>query len=166
MNPLPAGPTTGDQSSPEAVAALEDASGLVAGTILLTADGEMPVEFITAGDRIITRDAGLVRLAGVALIRDRRHAIHFAAGSLGDTRPETDLILPAAQRVLIRDWRARALFGTAQAIVRAGALVDGEFIRHLGPRDMSLCMLRFNRPHIVYAGGLEVAVDEPRAAPT
>lgn len=130
--------------------------GLTEGTIVLTADGEIPVEFLTPGDRIVTRGTGLVPLAGVTRSSGMTRRILFAAGSLGHTRPESDLILPADQRVLVRDWRAAALAGRAQAALRAAALVDGEFIRDLGPGRVRLFQLRFDRPQVIYAGGMEV----------
>jgi Hint domain len=131
--------------------------GFLSGTILLTQDGEMPVEFISDGDKIITRDAGFVRVTKVEQSRQLVRAISFAAGSLGDTRPDQDLILPAGQDVLIRDWRAKAMFGTERALVRADALIDGEFIRDLGLRPLDLHQLHFDTPHILFAGGLELA---------
>lgn len=132
-------------------------AGITAGTVLLTGDGDMPVEFLSEGDRVITRDAGMARVRGVAHIRLSARAIAIRAGSLGDTRPEDDLILPAGQKLLIRDWRAPAMFNAVNALVPAGALVDGEFIRDLGLRQLDLVTLHFERPHIVYAGGLELA---------
>ncbi len=134
-------------------------AGFVSGTILLTQEGEMPVEFLSPGDRIITRDAGMVTLESVRHRRVTTRAISFAAGSLGDTRPQTDLVLPAAQMVLIRDWRAMALFGVNHAIARADALVDGEFICDLGPQKMLLHQLNFADQHIVYGGGLELSCE-------
>lgn len=132
-------------------------AGFVSGTILLTQEGEMPVEFLSPGDRIITRDAGMVRLQNIRHRRVLTRAISFAAGSLGDTRPDCDLVLPAAQMVLIRDWRAQAMFGVDQAETRADRLVDEEFICDLGPQKMLLHQLQFGDPHIVYAGGLELS---------
>ncbi|SDC91394.1 Hint domain-containing protein [Ruegeria marina] len=132
-------------------------AGFLAGTILLTQDGELPVEFLSPGDRIISRDRGLVPLRHITRAPQTVRAIRFAAGSLGDTRPDCDLVLPAGQPVLIRDWRAQALFGTRQALVRADALVDGEFVCDLGPRVLHLFQLHFDVNHVLYAGGLEVA---------
>ncbi|MEX0318433.1 MAG: Hint domain-containing protein [Ruegeria sp.] len=132
-------------------------AGFLPGTLLLTQDGELPVEYLSKGDRIITRNAGLVRIAGIGHGKQRVRAIRFAAGSSGDTRPESDLTLPAGQQVLVRDWRAQAMFGRKQALVRADALVDGMFVRDLGTRDLSLFQLYFDASHILYAGGFELA---------
>ncbi|WP_299628322.1 Hint domain-containing protein [uncultured Tateyamaria sp.] len=132
--------------------------GLVAGTILLTADGEIPVEYLSAGDRVITRNAGMVALTSVQSTRITTEAVAIAAGSLGDTRPEHNVMLPAAQMVLVRDWRAKALRGASQAVMPAGCLIDDEYITSLGPREMTLVQLGFDAPHVVYADGLELSV--------
>lgn len=133
------------------------AACVIAGTILLTQDGEIPVDYLAAGDRIITHDAGLVTLHSVERTRCWLPAVQITAGSLGDMRPEDDLILPAAQTVLIRDWRAQAMFGVPQAVVEAGALVDGAYVLDQGLRSLDICVLRFDHRHVIYAGGLELA---------
>jgi Hint domain len=135
----------------------ESETGFAAGTIILTQEGEMPVEFLSQGDRIISRDTGFVTLGRTSSSRRMVRAVRFAAGSLGHTRPEQDLILPENQMVLVRDWRAKSIFGAAQAMVRAGDLVDGEFICDVGLQPMMLHQLHFAKPHVIYAGGLEVA---------
>ncbi len=132
--------------------------GLVSGTLILTADGEMPVEYLSAGDRIITRNAGLVPLAASQSYRTTDEAVKIAAGSLGDTKPTHNVIIPAAQMVLVRDWRAKALRGAAQAVMPAWCLIDDEFITSLGQREMTLVRLGFEAPHIIYADGLELSV--------
>lgn len=131
-------------------------NGLLAGTRLWTLDGEMPVEFLTPGDRIITRDRGMSVLRDVRVIDALCETVRIKAGSLGHKRPDEDMVLPASQRVLVRDWRAQALFGEAQALVPASRLVDGQFVTR-GPRERTrLVQLIFDAVHILYADGLEV----------
>ena len=132
--------------------------GLVSGTLLLTADGEIPVEYLSPGDRIITRNAGMVRLTAIQTYRITDEAIKIAAGSLGDSKPTHHVMVPAAQMILIRDWRARAMHGAAQAVIPAGCLVDDEFVTSLGLREMTLVRLGFEAPHVIYADGLELSV--------
>lgn len=136
-------------------------AGVMPGSILLTLDGEMPVEHLLPGDRIITRDTGTAILRAIHRRQVVTRAVRIMAGSLGDTRPDRDVILPEDQQVLVRDWRAKALFGLRQAVVRAGALVDGEFILSLGEREMTLFELEFDTPHVLYIDGLELAGFEP-----
>lgn len=134
-----------------------DATGLMAHSIILTLDGEKQVGELKPGDRIVTRDCGMSILRAVHEYQVQTATVHIAAGSLGDTRPDRDVTLPAGQMVLIRDWRAQALFGAPQALVRADALVDGEFIRFEPEVSMTVCILEFDRPHILYVDGLELA---------
>ncbi len=136
-----------------------DATGIPDGTFVLTQKGDMPVELITPGDKIVTRDAGLATVRSVHSFAWLGRAVCIAAGSLGDTRPEQNLTLPETQPVLIRDWRARAIFGRFRAMVPARDLIDGEFIRDVGLRPMVLHHLRFDTPHVLYAGGLELSSD-------
>ncbi|MFB9149567.1 Hint domain-containing protein [Roseovarius ramblicola] len=133
------------------------ATGLCAVGLLLTAAGERPVGALRPGDRVITRDAGMVTLR--ALTRRRLHTplVRIRAGSLGHRRPGRDALLPACQPILLRDWRAHALFGRAQILVAAARLVDGEFVTHEGTGALDLCQLDFGAPHILYLDGLEVA---------
>jgi len=133
-----------------------DITGVPAGTLVMTRRGAVAVETLDPGDHIITRNTGFAPLTHIQRDTVEIPAILITAGSLGPTQPEHDLILPAAQPVLVRDWRARAIFGQAQALVRAEALTDGEFIRALGPREMQLIRLHFDRPRVIYAGGLEL----------
>jgi len=132
--------------------------GLVSGTIILTSDGGIPVEYLSPGDRIVTRNAGLVPLAAVQTVRMSQEAVKIAAGSLGDNKPTHHAMLPAAQMVLVRDWRAQAMRGATQAVMPAGCLIDDEYITALGAREMTLVRLGFDAPYVVYADGLELSV--------
>ncbi|MEP4038492.1 Hint domain-containing protein [Pseudophaeobacter sp.] len=130
---------------------------LLPGTLLHTRRGDCRVETLRPGDDIISRDQGLVTCTAIQQRTCSTNTIWFAPGSLGDSRPECDVILPADQQILLRDWRAKAIYGKPQALARAATLVDEEFICDLGPREITLTVLHFGRPHIIYAGGLEVA---------
>lgn len=132
-------------------------TGLLQGTSLLTLEGEMPVEFVNVGDKVITRDSGITRIEHIQRTTRMVHTIALAAGSLGHTRPERDAILAGDQMCLIRDWRAQALFGADRALVAARTLVDGEFICDLGMQEHTLYQIFCDGPHILYADGLEIS---------
>jgi len=138
--------------------------GLLSGSLVLTSEGEKPVELLSPGDRIITRNAGFVPLAAIQSVQISVEAVKIVAGSLGDTKPTHDVTLPAAQMVLVRDWRAKALRGAAQAVMPAGCLIDGEFVTSLGVQDMTLLRLGFDAPYVIYADGLELSVPQMRMA--
>ncbi|MBW4972442.1 Hint domain-containing protein [Roseovarius mucosus] len=134
-----------------------DTCGLLADSIILTLDGERRVADLNVGDRVITRDSGTAVLRGIARHRLRTAAVRIMAGTLGHTRPERDVTLPAGQLLLVRDWRAKALFGDTQALVPATRLVDGEFVTLEAAQEMTLFSLDFAAPHILYVDGLELA---------
>lgn len=74
-------------------APIANVAGLAAETTVMTLDGEMPVEHLNVGDRIIICDAGM------SVLRDiKTHTVHVApikikAGSLGHTRPQDDMLV-------------------------------------------------------------------------
>lgn len=133
-------------------------TGLCAGTTVMTLNGEMPVEHLSAGDRVITRDSGIAILKDMSKSSVKMSAIRIKAGSLGHTRPDRDMIVAPGARIHIRDWRAEALFGTPTAMVAAHKLVDGEYLAAQPVQDADLYELVFDRPHIVYADGMEMLV--------
>lgn len=134
-----------------------DTGGLLADSIIITLDGERRVADLKIGDRVITRDSGTAVLRGIARHRLRSAEVRIIAGTLGHTRPERDVTLPAGQLLLVRDWRAKTLFGSAQALVPAARLVDGEFVTLQSVQEMTLFSLDFAVPRIVYVDGLELA---------
>ena len=136
-------------------------NALTVGTQVLTLEGALPVEFLTPGDRVITRDRGAARLRGLRARTLRLPAVTIVPGTLGHMRPDHEVTLPAAQEILLRDWRASALFGAEQALVPLARLVDGTFIQDAGEVVLHLCELVFDQPHILYADGLELASATP-----
>lgn len=140
-----------------AEAAALGVQGIAAGTPVLTLDGALPVEYLSPGDRVVTR-AGARRIAQVevTVIRNAR-MVRIAAGTLGVDRPPQDLLVSAAQGILLRDWRAKALYGAAQAMIPAARLCDGELIRAEVVPEVRLYALVFDEPTVIYAGGLELA---------
>ena len=139
-------------------------TGLLQGSQLLTLDGEIPVEFLSVGDKLITRDSGISKVTHIQRSKRMVHTISLAAGSLGHTRPERDALLAGDQMVLIRDWRARALFNSERALVAARALVDNEFITDLGQTETTLYQIFCDGPHILYADGLEMGTADAAKA--
>jgi len=147
-----------DLRSADSADASTRTSGLAADTIVLTLDGEMPVEHLSPGDRVITRDSGMAVLRDVRVDTVLVAPIRIRAGSLGHTRPDTDTLVAPSARLHIRDWRAEALYGQPQATIAAHRLVDGEFVAEMPARQMTLYTLLFENAHIVYANGLEIAI--------
>jgi hypothetical protein len=131
--------------------------GMLAGTTVRTLEGVLPVEYLTPGDRIVTRN-GARRLTSVSVqVRKMVDLVRIRASTLGHDRPEQDLLVAPGQPLLIRDWRARAIFGQPVAVIPAARLADGEFISLETHRLVRLFTLRFDEDEVIYAEGLELA---------
>jgi hypothetical protein len=134
--------------------------GIAAGTPVLTLAGAVAVEDLTPGTRIITRD-GARQLTGLRRVAPSR-MVRVSASAIGVEQPEEDMVIGAATPILIRDWRAKALKGCDQAIIRADRLIDGEYIRHETATSPTLYALEFDALAVIYAGGLELALAPAR----
>ena len=137
---------------------MTEPKGIASGTVLASLDGYLPVDFLEPGDRVVTRE-GMRIVRAIRVHRFSGRAVTITASALGHDRPEHDLTLPAETRVLLRDWRAGALYGSDQAIVPVSRLVDGEYIAEATVRSMRLYELLFDTPQVVYAEGVELCCD-------
>lgn len=130
--------------------------GIIAGTGIMTARGRVAVENLRPGERVVTRSG--IRVLRAVTVEEMAAAtlVEVAAGALGHDRPGQVLRLPADQPVLLRDWRAEALYNQAQALVPAARLADGEFVRLVRVAGVRLFRLAFDGAEVVYADGVEL----------
>jgi hypothetical protein len=134
--------------------------GMMAGTLVLTMEGPLPVEYLGLGDRVVTRH-GAIRVTGVEItVVQNARVVLIAHDTLGIDTPHDDVTVAAAQTIAVRGWRAKALCGTEQALVAASRLTDGEFIKAETLSEARLFKLTFAEPTIIYAGGLMLACDK------
>jgi len=141
------------------------ANGLLSTSEVFTLDGCLPVSHLCVGDRIISRNQGVARLLGLRVHKQNRRLVSIAPGTLGNQRPNMHTTLCAEQEILLRDWRARALFNAEQALVPVARLIDGCFVRDTGVHSVCVVELQFETPQIIYADGLELAADASALAP-
>lgn len=141
------------------------AGGMAAGSRVLTRDGESPVEWIMPGDKVVTRDAGLQPVLAVeSRVVTSGLLVRVAAGALGVGRPGAELLLAPDQAVLLRDWRARALYGLREALVPVARLADGAIIASVAVRaPVRLFTLHLARRRILYADGMELSAEPVEA---
>jgi Hint domain len=133
--------------------------GVLAGTQVRTTEGVLPVEFLEPGDRIITRDGALRLMSVTSSWHTAATLIRVCASSLGYDRPEVDLLVAPGQHIVIRDWRAKVLYGGDVASVAASRLVDGEYVRTERLPIARIVTLQFEQPQVIFAEGLELACD-------
>lgn len=131
--------------------------GVAAGTHIRTDQGEVPVEQLGAGDLVLTCEAGLkpLRAIGVTIARDIE-VVRLAPGALGRPPGARELVLPAQQQIVLRDWRARDLFGREAQPTPAGALVGETHVRRETLRELQLFQLHFDGPQVIWANGVEL----------
>lgn len=142
-----------------------DLTGVTLGSAVMTLRGLRRVETLSPGDRIVTRSAGALPIERIKRCSFVTRAVYIIAGSMGHHQRDRDTLLPAAQCVLLRDWRAKALTGQETALVPARALVDGEFVRDLGYMPVSVIRLFCAAPHVIYADGMELGTADAAPSP-
>ena len=125
-----------------------------AGTHIITRRGEVPVERLEVGDKVLTRDNGFQTLRMVAMQRvpaEGNHApVVFAPGTLGNGR---ELILSPQHRVLVAGAQPEMLFGEPEVLVPAAALVDGVRVTRRSGGMVTYFHLVFDRHEILFAEG-------------
>lgn len=140
--------------------------GIASGTPILTQTGSRPIEAISIGDKVVTRDRGfqMVRWIDVTELRCGADSapIHFQAGALGDH----DAITVAANtRVLMRSALAKALFGETEVFAYAADLVNDTTIQALTDIEpLQMVHLLFDHHEILRAAEMEVESLHPDRA--
>ena len=132
-----------------------------AGTLIMTIDGEKPIENLRPGDLVVTRDRGLRRVLWCrcapqpldGLDRDCR-PVFINAGSLGANLPREDLIVSPQHRILVGGYDQLETHFEEQAFVPAKALTELPGIRHMmGRSEMTWFHFACDRHEVVRANG-------------
>lgn len=136
---------------------------LAAGTLVATDRGEVPVEALALGDRVLTADRGFQPLRwtgrqhvpGAALrARPKLRPVRIAAGALGAGLPRRDLWVSRQHRMLIRSPIVARVCGVAEVLVPAIRLTDlpGIAIDELC-ETVDYVHLAFDRHEVILAEG-------------
>jgi hypothetical protein len=126
-----------------------------AGTLILTPDGQRPVETLVAGDFVCTIDHGPQPLrwaAGTTVDgTDPRNApIRFAPGAIGNA---TALFVSPNHRVLAGGAAVELHFAEAEVLVPAKSLVNGDSIRPEPCAKVTYWHLMFDRHEVIWSNG-------------
>ncbi len=139
-------------------------TGVAAGTMVMTLAGEMPVDYLSVGDRIITRSGARVLRAVDSRVLPTTKLICISASALGVEKPDEDMRVALGQGIHIRDWRAKALKGVSKTVISAKDLADGEYIRVETFVGACLFTLSFDAAEVIYANGVEVTCNAATVA--
>ncbi|NKX45136.1 Hint domain-containing protein [Roseicyclus persicicus] len=128
---------------------------LMAGTLVDTDRGRVPVEQLREGDRVMTLDHGpqpLLWLGVTTVPGLEAHApVVIDAGALGNS--ETLRVSPQ-HRVLVGGWQVELIHGAPEVLVAAKHLVNGTTIRTAPARRVVYYHLLFERHEIIRTGGV------------
>ncbi|MBN2907743.1 MAG: Hint domain-containing protein [Rhodobacteraceae bacterium] len=141
------------------------------GTRIDTPTGPVPVEALTEGDRIQTKDDGAQeilwigrrRMTGARLYAmPHLRPVRIRAGALYDDRPEGDLLVSPQHRVLLRGRAAELLFHTPEVLVAAEDLVNDRTITYdHSLREVTYIHLMLERHQVVWANGVQTESFHP-----
>jgi hypothetical protein len=127
----------------------------VAGTLIDTEHGHVPIEVIRPGDLVRTLDEGLqpVHWAGQRDVpgRGSMAPVEIAVGALGNRRK---LVVSPQHRMLMSDWRTEVYFGQEQVLVAALHLINGTTIRQVPRQRVRYVHLAFERHAIIFSEGV------------
>jgi Ca2+-binding RTX toxin-like protein len=132
------------------------------GARIATDLGEVRVESLQVGDRVLTRDHGyqVVRwignrcLTAAEVAADPRFApVRIGRGALGLNLPERDLIVSPQHRMLLSGSRAELMFGEHEVLVAAVHLVDRPGVSRAAPDEVTYIHVLFDRHEIIRANG-------------
>ncbi|MGP3696847.1 Hint domain-containing protein [Rhodobacter sp. NSM] len=132
------------------------------GSLLLTLRGEVAVEDLRVGDRVLTRDSGYrpVRWIGrrhlpssMLSFQPELRPILIRRGALGPDRPSRDMMVSRQHRMLIWGARAELLFGEGELLVRAAHLLGQPGVEEAAANDVTYLHVLFDRHEIVMADG-------------
>jgi hypothetical protein len=132
------------------------------GTLITTQRGELPVELISAGDRVVTRDNGIqtVRWVGKTqmFLHDFQSEPHLLPvfiqqGSLGKGLPERDMMVSPNHRLLVANDRTALYFDEHEVLVSAKHLVAGAGIQTVDSLGTTYIHFMFDRHEVVLSNG-------------
>ncbi|SEN20269.1 Hint domain-containing protein [Roseovarius tolerans] len=127
----------------------------VAGTLIRTPGGEVPVETLQPGDLVLTQDEGAQPLRWIGrrkvMAAGDFAPIRIAAETFGSHR---ELLLSPLHRVLIRDSLAELLFGEREVLVAARDLVNDRSVRRIEGGEVEYVHILFDRHQVVFSEGL------------
>ena len=132
------------------------------GTLIATPRGEVQVERLKAGDKIITRDNGLQEIRWIGqkdlgwhdlLANPHLKPVMIRQGSLGNGLPEQDMMVSPNHRLLVANDRTALYFDEHEVLVAAKHLVGGHGIDAVNSVGTSYIHFMFDRHEVVLSNG-------------
>ena len=131
-------------------------------TMIATPRGEVAVERLRVGDKVITRDNGIqeIRWMGGKTMGWHDFAtnphlkpILVKAGSLGNDLPERDMMLSPNHRLLVANDRTALYFDEHEVLVSAKHLVGGQGVQQVESTGTVYYHFMFDQHEVVLSNG-------------
>ncbi|WP_415182595.1 Hint domain-containing protein [Phaeovulum sp.] len=135
--------------------------GIARGSEVRTTEGPLPVEYLLVGDSVVTH-SGVQKITHIHQTMIVGPMIGIRSCCLGFERPTQALLLAPQTRVLLRDWRARVLYGKKSALVPVERLVDDAFIAPIASVRVQIYTLTLDASAAFYANGVEIGTEPMR----
>lgn len=132
------------------------------GTLIATPRGEVAVENLVPGDKVITRDNGIqeIRWVGQRALDWRElsgnahlQPILVRAGALGDGLPERDMMVSPNHRLLVANERTALYFEEHEVLVAAKHVVNNQGIHAVESMGTTYIHFMFDHHEVVLSNG-------------
>ncbi|MBO9472874.1 Hint domain-containing protein [Shimia sp. R10_1] len=132
------------------------------GTKILTPRGEVAVECLTAGDKVVTRDNGLQEIrwtgrkhvSGLDLmLAPKLRPILIKQGALGPNQPERDMMVSPNHRMLLVSEQAELLFEEREVLVAAKHLLHLDGVDQVDTAGVDYIHFMCDHHEVVLADG-------------
>ncbi|MDD9742611.1 MULTISPECIES: Hint domain-containing protein [Marinovum] len=134
------------------------------GTLIKTLRGEVPVEALRVGDRVLTRDNGyqMIRWVGARRLDASQLAgapalrpIHIRRGALGPETPDRDMKVSPQHRVLVGNAATQMWFGEEEVLVAATHLTCLDGVEVAGAEAaVTYVHILFDQHEVVLSDGI------------
>ncbi|SFL65453.1 Hint domain-containing protein [Shimia aestuarii] len=132
------------------------------GTRILTPMGEIPVEQLQPGDKVVTRDNGLqeIRWAGKKhlsgqelMARPQLRPVLIKQGALGPNQPERDMMVSPNHRMLLVSQQAELLFDEREVLIAAKHLTHLDGVQQVDTVGVDYVHFMCDNHEVVLADG-------------
>ena len=130
--------------------------------MIATPKGEVPVETLKAGDKIITRDNGIQEIRWMGqkelgwhdlIANPHLKPVLVRQGSLGNGLPERDMMVSPNHRLLVANDRTALYFDEHEVLVAAKHLTAGQGIHSVDSVGTTYIHFMFDRHEVVLSNG-------------